>query len=686
MALKPFSSQRLSTRRFNPLNATPTPLNEPYFPYTTLLLLGNGTNGAQNNTFLDSSTNNFTITRNGNTTQGTFSPFSQTGWGNYFSGSSQYLSVADSTAFTMGTGDFTVEYWIYWPGSGNNFRVYGQVDSGGSSASISIRGGTDASNKVINGAFSGTTDYLCTSTASLVANTWNHIAFVRDGTTLRQYINGGQDGTASISTASVNDSSNQFAIGRAGEFNGNYFGGYISNFRLVKGRCVYPSGTSFTPPTSPLTRTTGGTNPPQGTETSLLTCQSNRFLDSNGVNIPASSPLTITVNGSPSVQAFSPFNPTASWSAATYGGSGYFDGNGDYLTLGGQSAFVFGTGDFTIEMFAYVTNTANTIFDLRPSTPSGAYITIYVTGGVIYYYANGANQINGGTLPLNQWVHIVASRVSSNTRLFINGVQAGLTYSDTTNYTTSGSRPIIGADGNVTGSSPMIGYLSNLRVVKGSGVTSVTVPTAPLTAITNTSLLLNFTNAGIYDATSKNDLETVGNTQISTTQSKFGGSSMSFDGTGDYLYSISKPTTSLEGDFTIELWLYRNVSGNTPIFTLGDSFTANGFEIYIGSSGTQLIVFSGNASRITSATLPSVTTWAYLAATRSGSTVTLYLNGTSLGTWSSSSTFSGAVYVGTEFYNGSVSGSLNGYIQDLRITKGYARTVTASPTAAFPTL
>jgi len=51
---------------------------DPFFENVTLLLPGNGTNGAQNNTFLDGSTNNFTITRNGNTTQGTFSPFSQT--------------------------------------------------------------------------------------------------------------------------------------------------------------------------------------------------------------------------------------------------------------------------------------------------------------------------------------------------------------------------------------------------------------------------------------------------------------------------------------------------------------------------------------------------------------------------------------------------------------------------------
>jgi len=45
---------------------------DPYFNLTTLLLSTTATNGQQNNTFQDGSTNNFTITRNGNTTQGTF--------------------------------------------------------------------------------------------------------------------------------------------------------------------------------------------------------------------------------------------------------------------------------------------------------------------------------------------------------------------------------------------------------------------------------------------------------------------------------------------------------------------------------------------------------------------------------------------------------------------------------------
>ena len=76
----------------------PTGNGDPYFQYNSILLPGQGTNGAQNNTFLDSSTNNFTITRNGNTTQGTFTPFSQAAgyWGNYFDGTGDYFTSSTS--------------------------------------------------------------------------------------------------------------------------------------------------------------------------------------------------------------------------------------------------------------------------------------------------------------------------------------------------------------------------------------------------------------------------------------------------------------------------------------------------------------------------------------------------------------------------------------------------------------
>jgi len=111
---------------------TVTPV-DPFFYSVTSLLHGDGTNGGQNNTFLDSSTNNFTITRNGNTTQGSYSPFSQTGWGNFFNGpnTGSYLRTPVSTDFQLGTSDFTIEFWAFTTSGASDTTVC-QTDSGGS--------------------------------------------------------------------------------------------------------------------------------------------------------------------------------------------------------------------------------------------------------------------------------------------------------------------------------------------------------------------------------------------------------------------------------------------------------------------------------------------------------------------------------------------------------------------------
>ena len=79
-----------------PKSASGGGASDPYYEYVTMLLTGDGTNGAQNNTFIDSSTNNTSITRYGNTTQGAFSPYGSL-WGvDFSSASSSYQTVAQS--------------------------------------------------------------------------------------------------------------------------------------------------------------------------------------------------------------------------------------------------------------------------------------------------------------------------------------------------------------------------------------------------------------------------------------------------------------------------------------------------------------------------------------------------------------------------------------------------------------
>jgi hypothetical protein len=233
-----------------------------------------------------------------------------------------------------------------------------------------------------------------------------------------------------------------------------------------------------------------------------------------------------------------------------------------------------------------------------------------------------------------------------------------------------------------------------LRIVKGTAVytANFTPPTAPLTAITNTSLLLNFTNAGIFDATAKNDLETVGNAQISTAQSKWGGASIAFDGTGDYLpfrgnTAPASYTGFGTGNFTIEGWVYCTsaASANNGIFDARYSAAATGPLLYY-IPGTGLFMFYNGSNRISGGTF-TINTWVHVALVRSSAVTKLYINGTQTGgDYSDTNNYTSGVnagFVGT-FYDG--TGNWNGYIDDFRVTNGIARYTAnfTAPTAPFP--
>jgi len=674
------------TAAFPNIGGTVTLTADPYFRNTTLLLPGNGTNGAQNNTFLDSSSNAFTITRNGNTTQGTFTPFSQTGWSVSCAATGDYISTPDNAAFTLGSSDFTIECWINTTSTASNY-ILGQLNSTFTTSSISFYIQAGVSQTVQAYVTSGGSYYgVQTATGLVQPGQWTHIAFVRDGATLRLYVNGTQQGTASISTLTVQDSTNAFSIGRAGEFATNTWLGYVSNVRIIKGTCLYPSGTTFTPSTTPLTAVSG---------TSLLTCQSNRFVDNS------SNALAFTSAGTVSVQAFSPFAPTAAYSASTVGGSGYFDGSGDYLQLADSTAWDL-TGDYTIEMWLYVTSTPSspTFFQLGETSN---YLLWYLASATKYLTLTGTAGITASTaMSLNVWNHVALVRNGSgtnNTVMYLNGVNVGQT-TNNTSFTGSASNGVrIGAE--YPSGFYVNGYISDVRVVKGTAVytANFTPPTAPLTAITNTQLLLNYTNGGIVDATAKNDLETVGNAQISTTQSKFGGSSMYFDGTGDRL-TIPFTNDFLElgiggQNFTVEAWIYptNTMASVGQILSKGGGTaswsTTSGAQYQWGVSSSALswqFNSSGAAIAVNSGTV-TLNAWQHVAVSYDGTTTRTFLNGVLQATSTSSytaPTTRNLQYIGMT-QSGGFTQEFYGYIDDLRITKGIARYTSnfTPPTSAF---
>ena len=661
----------LTARGFGLFSAPATVL-DPYFPYVTMLLHGDGTNGAQNNTFLDSSTNNFSITRNGNTTQGSFSPYGAN-WSNYFDGSS-YITTPSNAAFGTGTGNFTVEAWVFIT----------QLRSSNGENNI-IGGG--ATNSWLLGFF-GSSVYLASTNSgytvqisyTLPLNQWVHIAAVRNGNTATIYVNGTSIGSGSYTTNCPTGYGVVGGDGANGTARCMY--GYISNARF-NNTALYSS--NFTPSTTPLTAVSG---------TQLLTCQSNRFIDNSTNN------FAITVTGTPSVQRFSPFSPTAAYSTSTIGGSGYFDGSGDYLTVANNAALNLSTGDFTIECWAFPITGISDVDGIIGKRNQGAFNSgdwriAYRSASTAFGIATGSNNTDRLTpaITLNAWNHIAFVRSSGTLSCYANGTRGdNLTWTENLD---NAEALLIGLN---TAGYDFPGYISNVRIIKGTAVYSgstYTVPIAPLTAIANTSLLINFTNGGIFDNAMMNNLETVGNAQISTSVFKYGTGSLAFDGTGDGLALPANVNLAIgSGNFTIEMWINGSVSNNNTTkggsfaraFTLGTAQGTGNIEVYFNDSNNCIISISAgtNIQFASSSILSSA--WVHFAIVRSGTTLTAYANGTSVGSTTNSTNLNLAAT--TQSWIGAISssaGTFNGYIDDFRITKGYAR-YTANftpPTQAF---
>lgn len=654
--------------------------NDPYFQYVSLLLNDSGINGAQNSTFLDNSTNNFTITRSGAPTQGSLTPYWTDGqWSNYFDGSS-YITSPDLAI----TGDFTIELYVniseYSPLSIQYSPV---ITFGDENSADGFAVWFDHGNFAI-----GNSNITLITDAGLSPyrlGNWYHLAIVRSSGTLKFAING----VFLSTTASLPSATGSTPIRIGQEYYGGPYAnltGYISNLRAIKGTAIY--STDFTPPTTRLTAISG---------TALLTCQSNRFKDNSSNN------YALTLTGTPSVQPFEPFEPSASYSTATYGGSQLNNSTtNDYLSIASDPAVAIGTGAFTYETWFYpfsfnqISSAGDTLFIVNVS--SGLQIGKRDgVGGNSWGLASAgvAWRLTTTTQPINYaWNHIAVVRSGTGanlTSIFLNGVRVA--NGTVTDAFAQGIATIGG--GPQAGATEINGYLSNMRLVKGTAVydpslTTLTVPTTPVTAITGTSILLNATNAGIYDAASQTDITTVGDAKVSTTQAKWGGSSLAFDGTGDWLTFIDSPVTRFDtGNFTIEGWIYLSTTG-TAKYIAAKGTSTTGWAFGINSSNK--LVFDYTTSTLTGTTTLSTGTWYHVAVTRYVplSYVSIYLNGvvevSSVNSVSDDFSQTNTGYIGADRTG---SNPMNGYIDDLRITNGYARYAGIAPftppTASFPT-
>ena len=178
----------------------------------------------------------------------------------------------------------------------------------------------------------------------------------------------------------------------------------------------------------------------------------------------------------------------------------------------------------------------------------------------------------------------------------------------------------------------------------------------------------------------------VGGAQISTAQSKFGGASIALDGSGDYLTVPHSSDFSIQGgDFTLEAWVRRAASGTLHyIMSKRAASASNGWEWRINAANT-LQFFHTAGSSVTSSGTVASGQWVHVAAVRSGSTVTLYIDGAGSG----SATFTDGTENTADTLkigcDNALSNAFNGHMDDIRITKGVARYTSSftPPTSAF---
>lgn len=658
---------------------------DPYFPYNTLLLSGDGTNGAQNNTFLDGSTNNFTVTRNGNTTQGSFNPYVGPGcWSAYFNGASGVQWNNGGRVTVNSTATFTMEAWVYLTATPS---ATAPILADGQNNTATTYWGFDV-NSTRNLQFFWYTGsaVTCASTGTVALNQWTHVAISVSAGAIKLFINGTLQTTTGTSTLTNPSGSTVYMQSGMRGSPANYFTGHISNLRLVNNVALYSA--TFTPSTTPLIATTS---------TTLLAFQNNNFNDLSASNAGATS-----VFSAPQISKFSPFTFYQT-TPASY--SGYFDGNGDYLSLSASTVFGVGTGDFTIEYWAFYNTFASSPigFDSRSSSGDIMPSDYVTTGGNLVFYYNSANLLTStNAAVLGRWNHIAWVRSGTTLTSYINGVASGSTTSSA-NFGTSQPLRIAG---NITAANFLNGSISNFRFTKGQALytTGFTPSTTPLTTTSqgatasNVSLLTcqsttfidNSTNAFTItangNATPKRAnpfTDTVtGPTPYSTTT--YGGSAY-FDGTGDYLSVADAAALEPGGNsFTVECWFYMtgaNATNGSILFSKAASSSYSsisvGFNtVSAGSAIKALSSSTGSSWAVDISGTATATTlqnsWNHVAYVRNGNVFTLYLNGASVATATAAVTLvdnAESVRIGQTNFT---STDFPGYIANLRYVVGTA--------------
>ena len=607
---------------------------DPYRGSVALHLTGNGPAGGQNNTFSDSSVNNYTVTRTSPATQGSFSPFYQDctvpynpaiHGGSVSSTYAGYISVPYQSGWL--SGDSTIECWFYTT-SQTYVGVWGQgVDLYG----INLEWQEGADQKfalfVGTGAGWGTGN----KSAAYPLNTWLHLAYVKTGNVHKLYVNGVLDINV---TLAYTISGSTFYLGVA-QLTTRPLAGAISSFAIYPGVQKYTA--AFTPMMKPIGTKTNNQQPFSEDFTQSVYVKDRSSVVTGAAiapdGTPTASKLVEDTTASNTHRWY--FNQYTFTNAVSYTHS-------IYLKAGERTGAALGIWNGTTEIYCLVDLTNGSI-------AAGSSGTATVTSVGNGWYRCSVTHVGTGASGCGGTLYISNTSPPSGGNAYTGNGVSGL-------YMWGDQIEIASSMGNYT-------------------PTPANYSTAP-------GLLLNFANAAVVDSTGSQTLATNTNATISSA-SKYGQGALYFDGTASTFLSIPYSERFLIGgsNYTVEFWCNLSAYGEIiGAFNLTSPFP--GWLVNVGNFSTagKIAFFHANGSTnqtLTGNTTVPLNTWTHIAVVKQDNFLKFFINGQVDASFSLTITSTGSgqqINIGSDSNSVTAPGRrITGNLDDLRITKGVAR-------------
>jgi hypothetical protein len=589
----------------------------------------------------------------------------------------------------------------------------------------------------------------CSAATSFSLNTWYHVAVTRSGNTVYVFKNGAMVSTTTVTiaipdtTASVYIGFNYFA-----PLYPAYFKGYIDDLRVTKGVARYVG--NFTLPTDTFVASAGtasitgypycfaDANITEAADTMPNDSNTLSLLHFDGAN--GSTTYTDAVSGITWVSTSFNSAPNLATDIVKFGTAAWK--LNARVTLGAlistNAAYAVHAADFTVEFWLYPQASGDSYRALFNWGTTGAFfcqinnlyqIGLSAIGGVV--------SINSSPVTLDTWHHIAITKSGTSFILYVDGVnsasgtgtldvastQIALAGSVATDVATLQQARIdefrisntVRYTSNFTPPTAAFAYRSGYATVANVVTCTAAITEAADTlstiayydpAWTNVGLLLHCDGSNLSTTITDSSptpktVTAVSGAKLSTAQVKFGTASLLLNGTTDYITVPSNAAFQFKNrNFTVECWVYFNALPGDAVgavfFHRGATASSNA-EISVqlfNTAGVYTLRLQTSTSGAawtspldSSAIAVSTGQWYHIAVCRQiPSTVYFWLNGAAVGTATNAESFflgSGLTCIGA---NSLAAYPLNGYLDDIRITKDYCRYTTAftPATAAFP--